>query len=32
MVAVISQLPKTFGGVAEKAEIGDEAVDALTER
>jgi hypothetical protein len=32
VVAVLRRLPKTFGGVAEKAEIGEEAVDALTGR
>jgi hypothetical protein len=32
VVAVLLRLPKTFGGVAEKAETGEEAVDALTER
>jgi hypothetical protein len=32
VVAVLRRLPKTFGGVAEKAETGEEAVGALTER
>ena len=32
VVAILRRLPKTLGGVAEKAEIGEEAVDALTER
>jgi hypothetical protein len=32
VVAVLRRLPKPFGGVAEKAETGEEAVDALTER
>jgi hypothetical protein len=32
VVAVLRRLPKIFGGVAEKAEAGEEAVDALTER
>jgi hypothetical protein len=32
VVAILRRLPKTFGGVAEKAETSEEAVDALTER
>ena len=32
VVAVLRRLPKALGGVAEKAETGEEAVDALTER
>jgi hypothetical protein len=32
VVAVLRRLPKTLGGVEEKAETGEEAVDALTER
>jgi hypothetical protein len=32
VVAVLLRLPKTFGGVADKAKPGEEAVDALTER
>jgi hypothetical protein len=32
VVAALRRLPKTFGGVAEEAETGEEAVDALTER
>jgi hypothetical protein len=32
VVAVLRRLPKTLGGVAEKVENGEEAVDALTER
>jgi hypothetical protein len=32
VVAVLRRFPKTFGGVAEKAEACEEAVDALTER
>jgi hypothetical protein len=32
VVAVLRWLPKTLGGVAEKAETSEEAVDALTER
>jgi hypothetical protein len=31
VVAVLRRLPKTLGGVAEEAETGEEAVDALTE-
>jgi hypothetical protein len=31
VVAVLHRLPKTLRGVAEKAETGEEAVDALTE-
>jgi hypothetical protein len=32
VVAVLRRLPETFGGVAEKAETSEEAVDALKER
>jgi hypothetical protein len=32
VVAVLRRLPKTFGRVAEKAETGEEAVDAMMER
>jgi hypothetical protein len=32
VVAVLRRLPKTLGGVAEKTETHEEAVDALTER
>jgi hypothetical protein len=31
VVAVLCRLPETLGGVAEKAETFEEAVDALTE-
>jgi hypothetical protein len=31
-VAVLRRFPETFGGVAEKAETSEEAIDALTER
>jgi hypothetical protein len=32
VVAVLRRLPKTLEGVAEKAEVGEEVVDALSER
>jgi hypothetical protein len=32
VVVVLRRLPKTFGGVAEKAKACEEAVNALTER